>query len=121
MILVDTSIWVNHFREGNPVLEQLLNNGDVMCHPFIIGEIACGNLKNRQEILLLLQNLPEAKKASHREIMYFIEQRNLMGKGLGYIDMHLSASALLTNVRVWTYDNKLNEVNKHLGIRYLAE
>ncbi len=118
MILVDTSIWINHFRKGNQALEQVLSNGAVMCHPFIIGELACGNLKNRDEILSLLNNLPEAKKATHQEILQFIVQKHLMGKGLGYIDIHLSASALLTGALLWTEDKKLNEANDILGIRY---
>ncbi len=118
MILVDTSVWINHFRKGNQTLVQLLNSGAVICHPFIIGELACGNLKNRDEILSLLNNLPKAKKATHEEILQFIEQKHLMGKGLGYIDVHLSASALLTGALLWTEDKKLNEANEILGVRY---
>ena len=89
-----------------------------MCHPFIVGELACGNLKNRQEILSLLRLLPLATQAKHEEVLKFIEQNRLMGKGLGYIDVHLSASALLTGVPLWTYDKRLNEANEGLGIRY---
>ena len=118
MILVDTSVWVRHLREGDPVLERLLNNGEVMCHPFIVGELACGNLRNRQEILSLLQLLPLATQAKHEEVLRFIEQNHLMGMGLGYIDVHLSASAVLTGVPMWTRDKRLNEANEELGIRY---
>jgi len=118
MILVDTSVWVRHLREGDPDLERLLNNGEVMCHPFIIGELACGNLKNRHKILSLLQLLPLATQAKHEEILHFIEQNHLMGKGLGYIDVHLSASAVLTGVPIWTRDKALNEANEALGIRF---
>ncbi|MFH1117129.1 MAG: type II toxin-antitoxin system VapC family toxin [Pseudomonadota bacterium] len=118
MILVDTSVWVGHLRQGDPDLERLLNNGEVMCHWFIIGELACGNLRNRQEILSLLQLLPPADQVTHEEILEFIEQNHLMGKGLGYIDVHLSASAVLSGVPVWTYDKRLNEANESLGIRY---
>jgi len=118
MVLVDTSVWVRHFREGAPNLERLLDDGEVMSHPFIIGELACGHLKNRQEILSLLQVLPLATQAKHEEILQFIEQNRLLGKGLGYIDVHLSASAVLTGVPIWTYDKRLNEANEGMGIRY---
>ena len=102
MVLVDTSVWVNHFREGLPVLQKLLAAGRVMCHPFIIGELACGNLRNRDEILSLLHQLPMATAAAHEEVLEFIERNHLMGKGLGYVDIHLTASALLTDVPLWT-------------------
>jgi predicted nucleic acid-binding protein len=118
MVLVDTSVWVRHLREGNSDLEQLLNNGQVMCHPYIVGELACGNIKNRREVLSLLQLLPLATLATHKEILQFIESNHLMGKGLGYIDVHLSASAVLTRVPLWSYDKKLGEANEVLGIRY---
>jgi predicted nucleic acid-binding protein len=89
-----------------------------MCHPFIISELACGNLKNRVEVLSLLQHLPVAIQAGHEEVLRFIEDNDLMGKGLGYIDVHLSASAMLTGVPMWTYDKKLNDTNKKLAISY---
>lgn len=118
MVLVDTSVWVAHLRAGAIGLEALLNEGHVVCHPFIVGEIACGNLRNRSEILSLLQALPAAVQAKHEEVMQFIENDNLMGKGLGYIDMHLLASARLTKVPLWTLDKKLNEVSSKLGLAY---
>ena len=116
MVLVDTSVWVLHLREGNAELEKLLNKGQVMCHRSIIGEIACGNIKNRTELLTLLQLLPLATHAKHEEVMEFIEINKLMGRGLGYIDMHLSASAKLTGIPMWTLDKRLDETNKELGI-----
>jgi predicted nucleic acid-binding protein len=119
MVLVDTSVWVRHLRDGDPDLERLLADGEVMCHPFIIGKLACGNLKNRHEILALLQRLPLANQAKREEILEFIEQNRLMGKGLAYIDVHLSASAVLTGIQMWTYDKRLNEANERLGIRYI--
>ncbi|MFH0728548.1 MAG: type II toxin-antitoxin system VapC family toxin [Pseudomonadota bacterium] len=118
MVLVDTSVWVNHLREGEPSLQQLLNDGEVMCHPFIVGELAYGNLKNRRGILSLLQLLAPATPATPDEILQFIDQNHLMGKGLGYIDVHLSASAVLTGVPMWTYDKRLNEANEGLGVSY---
>jgi predicted nucleic acid-binding protein len=118
MVLVDTSVWVAHLRKGNIGLEALLNEGHVVCHSFIVGELACGNLKNRSEILSLLYALPMATHAEHGEVMQFIEDRGLMGKGLGYIDMHLLASAILSKVPLWTLDKKLNQVSLKLGLAY---
>jgi predicted nucleic acid-binding protein len=110
MVLVDTSVWVAHLRHGATGLEGLLNEGEVACHAFIIGELACGNLKNRSEILVLLQALPQAVRAEHEEVMQFIDNYSLMGRGLGYVDVHLLASALLSKIPLWTMDKKLNEV-----------
>jgi len=118
MVLVDTSVWVAHLRQGAIGLEALLHEGLVVCHPFIIGELACGNIKNRSEILVLLQALPQAFLAEHEEIMQFIEHFHLMGKGLGYLDMHLLASALLTRVPLWTLDQKLNKEATKLGLAH---
>lgn len=116
MVLVDTSVWVSHLQKGDPYLAKLLNDGDVVCHPFIVGELACGNLKNRSEILSLLQTLPMAIQAEHEEVLQSIEINQLMGKGLGYIDVHLIASAVLSEVPIWTLDKKLDKVSKKLGI-----
>jgi len=118
MVLVDTSVWVSHLRYGNAGLEKLLNAGEVVCHPFIVGELACGNLKNRHEILAHLQSLPMAVAADHEEVLKFIENHQLMGKGLGYIDVHLIAAALLTNVPLWTFDKTLDKIGKRIGINY---
>lgn len=118
MVLVDTSVWVHHLREGNAELKTLLYRGLVLCHRFIIGEIACGNLKNKKEILTLLQLLPSVTEAKHEEVMEFIEANNLMGRGLGYIDMHLSASAALTGIPIWTFDKRLEGTSKELGISF---
>jgi predicted nucleic acid-binding protein len=116
MLLVDTSVWIDHFRYGNSDLELLLEDGRVMCHPFIIGELACGNLKNRSEIISLIQTLPCVMRAEHKEVMPFIENHRLMGKGLGYVDMNLLASAILTGVPLWTLDKKLTAESTRLGI-----
>lgn len=120
MVLVDTSVWVEHLRRGDIGLDKLLNEGYVFCHPFIIGELACGNLKNRLRILSLLQALPEVTIAEHEEVMKFIENYSLMGKGLGYIDIHLLVSALLTGVLLWTLDKQLKNVSLELGLGYLS-
>ena len=118
MVLVDTSVWVGHLRKGDTGLETLLNDGEVVCHPFIIGEIACGTIKNRTTILSLLQALPVIIQADNRKVMDFIESDNLMGKGLGYIDIHLLASAVLTSVLVWTHDKALNEVASEMRLAF---
>ncbi|MEW6540516.1 MAG: type II toxin-antitoxin system VapC family toxin [Bacillota bacterium] len=118
MVLVDTSVWVAHLRDGNSGLEKLLIKGHALTHAFIAGELACGNLRNRAEILSCLDALPKAVHAEHQEIMTFIENHRLMGKGLGYIDMHLLASAMLTNVPLWTLDKKMSETASLLGVSH---
>jgi predicted nucleic acid-binding protein len=119
MILVDTSVWVEHLRAGKIGLERFLNDGEVICHPLIVGELACGNLKNRAEILALMQTLPMAVQAEHDDVLLFIENNRLMGKGLGYIDMHLLASALLSDSQLWTLDKKLRKIAAELGIGWI--
>lgn len=116
MVLVDTSIWVSHLRDGHPELKALLLEGKVVCHPFVVGELACGNLQNRREILTLLKSLSMAQQAEHAEILRFIDINHLMGMGLGYIDMHLLASALLTGIFLWTQDNQLKKAARKLGV-----
>jgi predicted nucleic acid-binding protein len=116
MVLVDTSVWVAHFRQGTIGLDVLLTEGLVLCHPFIVGELACGNLQHRQEILSHLAALPQAVPANHSEVLQFIDKYRLMGEGLGYVDMHLLASALLTRVPLWTLDKKLQEAVVNLKL-----
>ena len=107
MVLVDTSVWVSHLRDGNPRLAELLDDGEVACHPFIIGELACGNLKNRATILSLLYALPKALPAEHEECLALIDRHSLCGKGLGYVDVHILAAALLNGLSLWTFDKQL--------------
>jgi predicted nucleic acid-binding protein len=116
MVLVDTSVWVAHLRHGTTGLEVWLNEDQVVCHPFIIGELACGHLQYRKEILINLKALPQAILAGHAEVMKFIEVNRLRGPGLGYIDMHLLASALLTHVPLWTLDQRLHGVAVRLKL-----
>jgi predicted nucleic acid-binding protein len=118
MILVDTSVWVFHLRETHAGLADLLDNGKVACHPFIVGELACGNLKNRATILSLLEALPMAFLAEHEEVPAFIENHDLMGKGLGYVDVHLLASAVLTGLPLWTRDKNLGKAAEGLHCEY---
>jgi predicted nucleic acid-binding protein len=107
MILVDTSVWVNHFRHGDPQLSQALVDGHVLMHPFVIGEIACGNLRSRSKVLGDLHRLPSAIAADHPEVLGFLEQHRLFGAGITWIDAHLLASARLSNCRLWTLDTHL--------------
>ena len=118
MILVDTSLWIAHLRKGHPGLVTLLEEGMVLVHPFIIGELACGNLKNRSEILSLLCSLPVTVVAQHEEIMTFIESNRLMGKGLGYVDVHLLAATVLSDIRLWTDDKALASASKEMGMDF---
>ena len=119
MILVDTSVWIDHLRKGDKQLTGLLNRGHVLIHPFIIGELACGNLKNRQQILGLLKNLPKVTEATNREVLHFIESNQLMGKGIGYIDAHLLAATALSHpAKIWTRDKSLNGLAENLGLNY---
>jgi len=114
MVLVDTSIWVIHLRQGSRKLEKLLMDAEVMCHPFIIGELACGNLKNRNEIISLLQSLPMAPTIEFDEFLFFIDRNHLMGKGVGFVDVHLLASAQLTGIPLWTADKNLKSAADQL-------
>ena len=119
MVLVDTSVWVSHLRDGNVELANLLNDGRVLCHPFIVGELACGNLKDRAVILSFLQLLPMSIEAEHDEVLSFIENNRLMGKGMGYVDVHLITSAVLTDVPIWTLDKKLAQTADRVHKNYL--
>ncbi|MGO9411444.1 MAG: type II toxin-antitoxin system VapC family toxin [Spirochaetia bacterium] len=116
MTLVDTSVWVDHFRKGNSTLSQLLNESQVLTHPFVIGELACGNLKNRTEILKLLKELPPAVVAENNEVMQFIEKNRLYGVGIGWIDAHLIASALLSEATVMTLDKQFGNAVSRLNL-----
>lgn len=115
MVLADTSVWVDHLRGTNPRLEYLLERGEVVCHPLVIGELACGNLSRREEILALLRSLPGAVVAEHEEAMRFLEADRLMGLGLVFVDIHLLASSRLTQAPLWTLDRNLERVAARLG------
>ena len=119
MILVDTSVWVDHLRDGAPALAAALDQGSVLMHPFVLGELACGNLKNRGEVLRLLGELPAAPVATDPETLDYIERRALMGRGIGYLDVHLLASvALAGTARLWTRDKRLAAVAADLKLAY---
>lgn len=116
MVLVDTSIWIDHFRNRVTLLEDLLNSGEVATHPFIVGELACGNMKNRSEILKLLSALPTLMTVTHEEVLHFVKAQALHGKEIGWVDVHLLASSLLNGVPLWSRDKRLNALAKALGI-----
>ncbi|MDP3746457.1 MAG: type II toxin-antitoxin system VapC family toxin [Phenylobacterium sp.] len=119
MILVDTSVWVDHLRSGDPDLAGRLETGEVLSHPFVIGELALGNLAQRATVLEALRNLPQATPASDDEVLGFIEAEALHGLGVGYVDAHLLASARLTrDARLWTRDRRLQEIAARLGVAW---
>jgi len=116
MVLVDTSVWVDHLTRGQAQLAALLHEGQVVCHPFVIGELACGHVRNRREILGLLATLPQARVAEHDELLRFVEQHQLSGRGLGWVDVHLLGGAFLSSCRLWTHDKALREAARALRI-----
>jgi predicted nucleic acid-binding protein len=118
LVLVDTSIWVGHLTKGSAPLRELLERGEVLCHPLVIGALACGNIANRTEILALLRELPQARVAEHDEVLDFIEARQLAGRGLGLIDVHLLAASVLSRVPLWTADKQLHGAATTLGVAY---
>ena len=119
MILVDTSVWVEHLRRGLPRLATLLQEGKVLIHPWVIGELACGNLRNRGDVLELLQGLPAAVGASDSEVLLLIEREQLMGRGIGYVDAHLLASTKLSHTNLWTQDRRLAALAQEQGLAAL--
>ena len=117
MILVDTSVWIDHLRQGNRVLSAALDSGRVLIHPFIVGELACGNLKRRAEILRHLRELPRVPIATDEEALGFIERRHLMGRRISYVDVHLLAAVALAGAaRLWTRDRRLGEIASDLAL-----
>ena len=120
MILVDTSVWVEHLRAGNGRLEQFLEAEQVLGHPFVAGEIALGNLKQRALVLKSLRNLPTADVASDDEVFDLIERRKLHGLGIGYVDAHRLASTLLSEASLWPRDRRLHDAAERLGVAAAA-
>jgi predicted nucleic acid-binding protein len=118
MILVDTSVWIDHLRKGSTLLSTLLEQGLVLIHPFIIGELACGSMANRREILKLLETLPGIVIAGHREVLHLVEEKRLYGQGVGWIDAHLLASVILAHSLLWSSDKRLRRVSEVLGIAF---
>ncbi len=118
MILVDTSVWIDHFRSSNSHLVQLLEASLVGVHPWVVGELACGNLADRANVLSLLRAMPQLPVASDDEVLFFIERQLLAGRGVGYIDVHLLAAAMLGSARLWTLDKRLHAAAEGLGLSY---
>jgi predicted nucleic acid-binding protein len=115
-VLADTSVWVDHLRKGNEDLTRLLESGEIVCHPHVIGELACGNLRRRTAILAWLQALPAAPEATHEEVLALVAAHSLHGRGLGWIDAHLLASASLMPCHLWTLDRSLRAAANDLGL-----
>ncbi|GMU69729.1 MAG: ribonuclease VapC32 [Steroidobacteraceae bacterium] len=115
-MLVDTSVWIEHLRRGSPALSTLLEGGGVRTHPLVIGELACGSLGRRDTILSLLADLPGCPEVSHEEAMHFLAAHELHSRGLGWIDIHLLASARLSGVGLWTLDGRLASAARGLGL-----
>ena len=120
MVLVDTSVWVDHLRSREPEVASLVDKRQIVIHPMVIGELACGNLSNRQEVLRYLSRLPRTLVAKDDEVLFFIKQRRLMGCGIGYIDAHLLAATVLHGtMRLWTHDRQMITVADELDIRFI--
>ena len=116
--LVDTSLWIHHFRSDSPGLRRLLDEDSVLCHQLVIGELACGQLKHRTEVLQSLTALSQAPTLAFDEVLTFLEVHKLYGQGLGWIDVHLLASTLLADVSLWTLDGPLQRAAKKLHCSY---
>ena len=116
MTLVDTSVWVDHLRKGNARLGRLLEDGLVLTHPFVVGELALGRMRRRQEILGFLGELPRAEAAQHGEVLDFVERHGLPGAGIGWVDVHLLVSAALSGVGIWTLDRRLAAAAQRLSL-----
>ena len=119
MILLDTSVWVDHLRRGDSLAIQVLESGQAAAHAFVTGELAGGNLKSRVRVIDLLKALPQLALATDDEVLYFIERHRLMGRGIGYVDAHLLAAVAIGGAQLWTRDRRLREIATELGVAYL--
>ena len=119
MILVDTAVWIDHLRRPLPELECMIDDEQVLTHPMVIGELACGNLADRERTLTGLKQLPDIGESSHADVLAFVESQELMGSGIGYVDAHLICSVLHQHgTRLWTRDSKLQKVAQELGLAH---
>jgi len=117
-MLVDTSVWIDHLRHGDTELAAALQAGQLGMHPFVVGELACGDLRARAEVLGLLQALPHIAVATDMEVLFFMDEHALMGRGIGYVDVHLLASARLGGALLWTRDKRLHATAAELGLAH---
>jgi predicted nucleic acid-binding protein len=117
-VLVDTNLWIKHFRQGNELLSALLEDNEVLCHPVVIGELAMGNLPRRGQTIKDFESLAQPKQASWAETRHFVETRQLYGKGLQWNDMILLASCVVSRVPLWTLDRRLAEAAGEIGVAY---
>lgn len=118
MVLVDTSVWINHLRDGEPKLKTLLLEIEVATHPFILGELACGSIKNRDEVFSLLDTLPACPTVTSSEFRVFVEKNKLMSQGIGFVDINILASALIARIPLWTTDKNLKKVARRLDASF---
>lgn len=122
MILTDTSVWIDHLRATDDLFVSLLHSGRIVVHPFVIGELACGNLSDRDTFLALLKKIPSVQMAQNEEVLYFIEHNRLMGAGIGFIDAHLLAAVALNgHFSLWTRDKRLALLAEQLGMAFNAD
>jgi predicted nucleic acid-binding protein len=120
VILVDSSVWIDHVRQPNDLLISSLEGQQVLVHPFVIGEVALGHLRTREAVLLGLQRLPQCSVATNQEVLHLIARQRLFGRGVGYVDVHLLAAASLARAKVWTLDRKLHETAATLGLDFVS-
>ncbi len=118
MILLDTSVWIDHFRHGNRVVMRLLAQDHVFMHPYIVGELACGSLRKRQETLSALQELSQLAVVPDSDVLFFLERQKLFGKGLGYVDLHLLAATVMHHAQLWTMDKILHRCAAELHVQW---
>lgn len=119
MILADSSVWIHHLRDKDELLVWLLDKKKLLIHPFVIGEIACGGVSDRRETLSMLSDISSALVASDSEVLHFIEQHQIMGRGIGYIDAHLLTAVSFTpSALLWTRDKRLEEAAKAMNLAY---
>ncbi len=119
MILADTSIWIAHFRSRSEEFAALVSDGQIVMHPLIIGELACGNLTSREKVFFHLRSLPPAKIATHAEALHTLEHHRLWGRGLGWVDISLLASAMLSGCNLWTLDKGLSLAARQLHCKHV--
>lgn len=119
-MLVDTSVWIDHFHRPHSALVAALEHGEAECHDFVLGELACGTLPRREEVLALMRTLPRIAAVAHDEAMALVAERRLWGRGLGWVDVNLLAATLVAGARLWTADRRLRMVAHDLGVVWEA-